>query len=131
MKYLKQNGTENDTVAIPYGDLPLKFYTKMRIIGARSDRDWSRAKEADFIILRKYAMVEKEHFFMKDLISNVNWNNYQEIIIDYPDIHEQNREEPSIHHFRTVTDENRVIIFKKIKRPKDREPGNESVNPSS
>ena len=116
VKYLKENAKKTDIVAIGYGDLPLKFYTDLRIVGSRTGEDPSvLARDADFIILRKHYMGHKSQSFMKYLINNVNWDNYQEIVIDYPDIEAENREDPRYHFFKTVTDEDRVVIFKKRK----------------
>jgi len=114
VKYLKENAKKDDVVAICYGDLPLKFYTDLRVVGALTGENPSvLAKNADFIILRKYAMTKVGFYFNKYLIQNVNWDNYQEIIIDYPDTRTENRESPTIHQYRTVTNEDKVVIFKK------------------
>jgi len=114
VKYLNENGSKNDVVAITYGDLPLKFYTNMRIIGGLTGEDLSPAKEADWIIIRKHIIGTKDLRVRKYLIRNVSWNNYQRIIIDYPDIAFENRENPN-HKYRTVINENRVVIYRKIR----------------
>jgi len=113
--YLNQHGKASDMVAITYGDLPLKFYTNMRIIGGLTGEDLSPAKNADWVIVRKYVICEKDLKVRQYLIENVPWYKYQEIRIDYPDIPFQNRENPQEHHYRTVTNEDRVVIYKRIK----------------
>jgi hypothetical protein len=116
VKYLNENGTENDTVVMPYGDLPLKFYTKMRVVGAVGGEDWSEAKEADWIVWRKYLVTPKDDKeFKLYLLRHVNWSDYQKIFIDYPDIPFENRENPDYHKFRTVENEDRVVIYRKIR----------------
>lgn len=112
--YLNQNGTNNDTVLITYGDMPLKFYTGMKILGGLTGQDLSIAKNAKWVILRRNIICEKDWAVAKFILSNVNMNNYQKIVIHYPDIPFENREDPKYHNFRTVRDADRVVIFKRI-----------------
>lgn len=114
-KYLNQNGSKNDTVAITYGDLPLKFYTDMRIIGGLTGEDLFPSKEADWVIVRKYLVCEKDYKVREYLFQNVPWQKYHKIIIDYPDTPFENRESPEEHNYRTVTNEDKVIIYQRIR----------------
>jgi 4-amino-4-deoxy-L-arabinose transferase-like glycosyltransferase len=115
VKYLNNNGSDNDIVAITYGDLPLKFYTNMRVIGGLTGEDLSAAKQAKWVILRKYTICEKDGEVKIWMLNNIPGNNYERIMIDYPDIPFENREDPAEHHFKTVTDEDKVVIFRKIR----------------
>jgi hypothetical protein len=102
-------------VAITYGDMPLKFYTKMRVIGGLTGENLSPAKQANWVILRKYFASEKDLEVKKYLVRNIQWDDYKGIMLNYPDIAFENREDPDMHYFRTVTDEDRVVIFHKIR----------------
>lgn len=115
VNYLNTNGRSNDVVAITYGDMPLKFYTKMRIIGGFTGEDLSTATQANWVILRNYAIGNENDKIRQFFLKNVQWENYEKIIINYPDIPFENREDPVEHHFRTVTDEDKVVIFHKIR----------------
>jgi 4-amino-4-deoxy-L-arabinose transferase-like glycosyltransferase len=115
VKYLNANGNKDDIVAITYGDMPLKFYTKMRIIGGLTGEDLSDAKKAQWIIIRKYVIREEDNRVRNYLLKNVPLENYERIPINYPDIRFENREDLSLHNFRTVTNEDKVVIFHKIK----------------
>ncbi len=115
VKFLNENGDKDDVVAITYGDLPLKFYTNMRVIGALTGEDLSDAIHADWIILRKYAISSRDEMVREYLFKNTRLENYEILKIDYPDIPSENREDPNGHYFRTVTDEDKVIIFHKIR----------------
>lgn len=44
VKFLDENGSENDIVAVTYGDMPLKFYTEMRLVGGLTGEDLSAIK---------------------------------------------------------------------------------------
>jgi len=115
VKFLNEHGSENDIVAITYGDMPLKFYTKMRIVGGLTGEDLSAANGAKWVILRKYAVCPKDMAVRKYLVENIAWQEYRPIVINYPDTRFENRESLDKHHFKTVTDEDRVLIFKRIK----------------
>jgi len=106
---------KDDTVAITYGDLPLKFYTGMRVIGGLTGEDLSPAKEADWVIVRRYAISRTDLRVREYLMQNVPWQHYQRIVINYPDTPFQNRESPQEHLYRTATKEDRVVIYKRIK----------------
>jgi hypothetical protein len=116
VNYLSENADKDDIVAITYGDMPLKFYTQLRIVGGLTGEDLSPARQAKWVILRKYVISKKDAGVKKYLLHNLSRQNYKRIIIDYPDIPFENREDLILpHHFRTVTDEDRVAIFKKIR----------------
>jgi hypothetical protein len=113
-RYLNAHGDKDDVVAITYGDMPLKFYTQMKIVGGLTGEDLSPAKEADWVIFRKQLFkgnVEVAEYFIK----NIPKPNYEMILIDYPDIPYENREDPKEHRFRTAVNEDRVIIYRRIK----------------
>lgn len=114
VKYLNEHGDEDDVVAITYGDLPLKFYTKMRVIGGLTGEDLSESKQANWVILRKNIVIEENARVAQYLVQNLQRENYEKIVIDYPDIAFENREDPAEHHFRTVVDEDRVVIYRKV-----------------
>ena len=113
VKYLNANGSETDIVVITYGDLPLKFYTNMRIVGGLTGEDLSPAKQADWLIIRRHILgLDRE--VARYIAQNVPSDKYTRIVIDYSDIPWENRPSPHWHEFRTVTTNNKVVIFQKI-----------------
>ncbi|MBN1766150.1 MAG: glycosyltransferase family 39 protein [Sedimentisphaerales bacterium] len=124
VKYLKENGTDDDVVAITYGDMPLKFYTNMRVVGGITGEDFSAARQAKWIIIRKYGHFRRDEIRrLIDAVDNIWIDEHNRLVIergkfiksviDYPDIPFENRETPLQHKFRTVMDEDRVIILKR------------------
>ncbi len=112
VKFLNENGDKDDIVAITYGDMPLKFYTNMKVIGGLNDDDFELARQARWVIVRRQLAVEQYH---KYFLSFLNPAEYDVIKIPYSDIPWENREEPDLHNFRTVVDSNNVVIFRKKK----------------
>ena len=115
-QYLNRYGNEHQTVAITYGDMPVKFYTNMRIIGGLTGENLAPAKEADWIILRRNLISSKDAIVRRYLIKNVPWEKYERITINYPDTPFENRENLREHRFQTAIHEHPVILYKRIKR---------------
>jgi hypothetical protein len=115
VKYLNHYGKPSDVVAITYGDMPIKFYTGMRVIGGLTGESLSPAKNADWVIIRRYMLGDKDVAIAHYLLDNLDQQNYETINLDYPDISYDNREDPDMHNFRTVTKVLPVMIFKRIK----------------
>jgi 4-amino-4-deoxy-L-arabinose transferase-like glycosyltransferase len=109
--YLNEHGSPNDIVAVTYGDMSLKFYTAMRVVGGLTGEDFEPAKNARWVIIRK----EGPDKMAKYLNNNIDWNRYRKIEINYPDIPYENREDPGEHLFRTCTTADKVVIHERIK----------------
>ncbi len=114
VKYLNANGEADDTVVITYGDLPLKFYTGMRVLGGFTGEPLEPIKSADWVIMRKTIICEKDLLTHQYIRKNINLEDYNKITIDYPDTPFENRENPMLHQFRTVRHEDRVVIYQKL-----------------
>lgn len=113
VKYLKENGTEDNIVAMTYGDLPIKFYTNMRVVGGWTGENLTPAKNADWVIIRKYALDITDIKAAKFILENVPLEKYEKITLDYPDVKWASIPSPSRHLFRTVENEDRVVIYRK------------------
>jgi 4-amino-4-deoxy-L-arabinose transferase and related glycosyltransferases of PMT family len=113
-KYLNEHGSPDDIVAITYGDMGLKFYTKMRVVGGLTGEDLEPAKNARWVILRQYFIADRDEAVTQYLKNNIRLENFRRIVIDYPDMAYENRESPGNHTFRIDTDENKVVIYERM-----------------
>jgi 4-amino-4-deoxy-L-arabinose transferase-like glycosyltransferase len=111
--FLNERASAGDTVAITYGDLPLKFYTDLRVIGGLTGEDLSEADGADWIILRRHRYTEEEKRVWEALVSRVSPEAYEAYTLDVPDLAWSNREDIRLHHFETVRNYPRVVIYGK------------------
>jgi len=114
VRYLNERGSPDDIVAITYGDMPLKFYTNMRVIGGLTGEDLEPAKNARWVIVRKYTICSEDTKVKKYLLNNIEWHRYRRIVLDCPDTPWENKEDPDKHYFRTSIYESRVVIHKRI-----------------
>jgi 4-amino-4-deoxy-L-arabinose transferase-like glycosyltransferase len=101
VKFLKQNARQGDTVAITYGDLPLKFYTDLRVVGGLTGEDITAARTAEWIIPRRNASSREERRVRNALTSYLSPRLHRGYEIDYPDTAFENRENPTMHRYRT------------------------------
>ena len=113
--HLNKYGNESQTVAITFGDMPVKFYTNMRVIGGLTGENLAPAREADWVIIRRHIISPTDENVRRYLIKNVPWENYEPIALNSPDTRFQNRESPDGHRFRTETGGYPIVLFKKIK----------------
>jgi hypothetical protein len=114
VSYLNAHGSPTDTVAITYEDMPLKFYTKMRVFGGLTGENLAPSLNARWVIFRKYTICEKDLAVRNYLLTNLNRAHYRKIVINYPDTPFENREDPAEHLYSTAVAEDRVVIYERI-----------------
>jgi len=115
--YLNEHGEDRDIVAAPHEDLPIKFYTKMRVIGALTGESLSDTGKADWIIRRRFVVEGREYQVMQLLAQRMSPDDFEEITLEgYPDIMYENREDPGEHRFRTDDRVPPVVIYHRIHR---------------
>ncbi len=116
VKTLQQQANPDDVVAINYGDLPVKFYTGLRVVGGLTGEDLEPIAEADWIILRRDNVGAHEDERIRHLMKQqLATGAYRLGVIDYPDTAFENREDPRLHRFRTAQDVPGVRIFRKVR----------------
>lgn len=115
VKFLNEHASPEDTVAITYGDMPLKFYTRLRVVGGLTGEDLAPALGARWVIIRSLAVGKPDLAMGKYLMENLDLSNrYRLHTLPYPDVLFDNREDPALHFFRTVSDVPPVKIYERI-----------------
>ena len=115
--YLSVHATPGQTVLVNYEDLPLQFYTNLRVLGGFSahglappaqSAGWSTDDlRPDWVIDRKYGPY-------RDLLAGIlAAGSYERITIPFPDIRWENREEARQHHYLTVQDADPVTLYRR------------------
>jgi hypothetical protein len=82
------------------------------VIGGVTGDDVSQTKNADWIVIRGH-VTPGEFPFARYLRRTTDWENYEEILLPYPDITYENREAPDEHLFRTAEGEPPVVIYRR------------------
>ena len=114
--FLNKHGKPDNVVAMTYGDLPVKFYTRMRVVGGLTGEDLTPALKANWVIIRHAVGCQLDYAVLRYLTSHLVDKDYRRIELDYPDTYWDNCESPDVHCYRTVTDAPRVVIFHRIAR---------------
>jgi hypothetical protein len=112
--HLRQYAQPTDTVAISYGDMPIKWYTGLRVIGGLTGENLEDAGHARWVIIRKYFNCTQGLVVTKYLQSQLQEGRYRKFTLDAPDTPYENREDPQNHLYRTATKEDRVVIYERI-----------------
>jgi hypothetical protein len=81
----------------------------------RPGEDLTGVKEARWVIIRKHAICDKDLMVRNYFLESLSPEDYETITLDYPDTAFEYREVLCWHNFRTVTDEDRVVIYRKIR----------------
>jgi 4-amino-4-deoxy-L-arabinose transferase-like glycosyltransferase len=105
--YLSAHAQPGQTVAVNYEDLPLMFYTNLRVLGGLSARGLDGTVQPDWVINRKHGP------YGELMMEIVDAGSYARIEIPYPDIRWENRPQPGEHHYLTVRDEDNVILYRR------------------
>ncbi len=111
--YLQTHAKEDDTVAVTYCDVPIKFLTGLKVFGGLTGEDNGPAASADWFIIRRNVICEKDYKVRDFLIRHVDWKNYDNVVLDSSDTPFEKRESPEAHLFRTDASIPQVVIFQK------------------
>ena len=113
VKYLNAHAKRGDVVAVNHENLPIMFYTDLRVICAVSGEDCSSARNAQWIVLRRFYVTKAELDMTRLLVHNMGESRYERFTLNYPDTPFENREDPERHFFRTQESEPRVTIYRR------------------
>jgi len=103
--YLHAHAKPGQTAKIPYDERTLLFYTDLTV---EPPSTFAQDSSPDWIIIRRDWIPPA--FFTGGYFRRVE-TAYERIDLDAPDTQWQNREDPGSHHFRTVQDAPRVVIY--------------------
>jgi hypothetical protein len=107
VQYLNTHARPGDVAKIPYDDRTMMFYTTVTV--ERPSR-FLQESFPEWVIIRRDWIPTA--FFTSEYFRQIE-ATYDRIELDAPDVVWQNREDPGSHHFRTVPDAPRVIIYRR------------------
>ncbi len=110
VRFLEQHARPGDRVAISYGDMPLKFYTDLRVIGGLTGEDLGQAQGAEWIIIRRHASGGRSVKVRRILQRFVVVEDYLKYKLPFADTPFENREDPRRHLFRSAPLGGHVVV---------------------
>jgi len=114
VQFLKAHAKPDDVVAITYGDLPLKFYTNLRVVGGLTGEDLTPVLKARWVLLRNFILCNKDLAVARYMATHLRAEDYRRHDLDFPDIPYDNRECPDEHRYRTATGFPPITIWERI-----------------
>jgi 4-amino-4-deoxy-L-arabinose transferase-like glycosyltransferase len=124
---LRREAKPGDTIFISYGDLPLRFYTDLRVYGGHSCESLP-PRPPDWLVVRYFLRFDnpspgtrEDIARMRAYVSHVPWHQYERIDLPTVDIVWENIPEPGWHQFRMPREGPRLTLWKRV--------GNGPVNP--
>jgi 4-amino-4-deoxy-L-arabinose transferase-like glycosyltransferase len=120
--YLDEHAAPADVVWITYGDLPLKFYTKLRVLGGLTGEDLEVALEReppDWVVLRQHVVHPERDGRVADFIRRQidlsDASEFRKIELPFTDTPFENREEPAEHRFRSARGGVPVVLYRRVR----------------
>ncbi|MBN1398298.1 MAG: glycosyltransferase family 39 protein [Bacteroidetes bacterium] len=113
--HLRQYAEPMDTVAVSYGDMPIKWYTGLYVIGALSGEKLENTINARWVIVRKHYNCAQSLIAKKHLESQLQNGQYRKNVVETPDTPFENREDPANHLYKSAEEEDNVVIYERIK----------------
>ena len=107
VKYLSVHAQPGQTVVANYEELPLMFYTNLRVWGGLAGHGVTPDLQPDWIIDRK------DGPYRDVLAAMVAAGSYQLIQLPHADIHWENRPEPGNHHYLTVQSVHQLTLYRR------------------
>jgi 4-amino-4-deoxy-L-arabinose transferase-like glycosyltransferase len=111
--FFEKNGKPNETIAITCGDMPLKFYTRMKVVGAFEGTSFELAKLADWIIIRRHMLDDRDAMMADYIRKNMKLSDYTMITLDCPDMLDENNDSLLAHSFTPDEKEGKLVIYKR------------------
>jgi hypothetical protein len=109
--YLNNNGKKGDMVYTNYDDLPLMFYTKLRIQSRYLlNPEWTdKYPDPDWIIIRK-----DWEYYQRELKDIIQKHPFKEIVLETLDKKFGNNPDPLYKYFLIENNPRPIIIYNKI-----------------
>jgi 4-amino-4-deoxy-L-arabinose transferase-like glycosyltransferase len=114
VRFLREHAREGDVVAMVHGDLPVKFYTGLRVVGGLTGEDLSDVERARFIALRGHIVAPVSREVRERFEAELHRGRFRQHVLPYPEIAFENREDPRLHRFRTAQGVPPVVIWERL-----------------
>ncbi len=112
--YLNKNAAKDDIVYVAgYGDLPLKFYTGLKVTGGEAFISPKTLHKADWVIIRRLHSYLESYKYADD---NMNFSSFRKIILDVPDTKFENREDPGIRYRKPQPETEKITVYKRLRQ---------------
>jgi 4-amino-4-deoxy-L-arabinose transferase-like glycosyltransferase len=104
IKYLEGRTSPGDTILATYGDLPIQFYTGLKVVGGLSEEDPSRYSEAEWLFVRAHTHRQGDRRLKRFIAKAIDRSAYEPATLDVLDRPYENRPDPTTHKWRSPSE---------------------------
>jgi hypothetical protein len=118
IRFFQREGRPGETILVTYGDLPLQFYTPFKVVGGLQWRQTPPGDLPPWVVKRCDTRLNREKLLSRseELILHYPrlFQDYQAIVLPYPDELFGNRADPYYHHFVPPAEPfTRLVVYRK------------------
>lgn len=115
--FLRAHARPSDVVWITYGDMPLKLYTGLRVVGGLTGEDLDRAlvdAPPDWVVIRSTVVhPDRDGRVRRFIEAHIDLGAFRKIELPFTDTAFENREEPGEHRFRSARGGPPVVVYER------------------
>jgi hypothetical protein len=104
VSHLRAHAGPDDSIVATYGDLPIQFYTDLRVVGGLTGEDAAPWIDADWHLIRSHSHRAGDRWLKQLLAREVDFAHYEATVLDVLDRPYENRPDPTYHKFRMPSD---------------------------
>jgi len=100
VKYLREHAKKEETIIATYGDLPLQFYTDLKVVGGLSAENPTPYVKADWLLVRAHTHRSGDGRLKRFIAQNLERDRYEVMGLEALDVPYENRPDPIYHKYR-------------------------------
>ena len=100
VKYLREHAKQEETIVATYGDLPLQFYTDLKVVGGLSGENPTPYAKADWLLVRAHTHRSGDGRMKRFIAKNLERDRYEVMGLEALDVPYENRPDPIYHKYR-------------------------------
>ena len=112
--FLADRAEPGDRVAIAYGDLPIKFYTGLRVVGGLTGESLEEVNAARWLIPRRRVPAARSRDVNAALRAALAADAFRPHVLDAPDLAFESREDPRVRPCRARQGGPRVVVWERM-----------------
>ncbi|CAM2059927.1 PMT_2 domain-containing protein [Desulfovibrionales bacterium] len=119
IEFFNNNAKPGETVLITYGDLPLQFYTRCKVIGGLQDLVPKAGEFPDWVVKRNTSRTNRDNVLVSSdefVLNELDLSRYEVIELPHADEMFGAREDPYYHRFIPMAEPVQKLVVYKFKK---------------
>ncbi len=120
IEFFQKNAEPDDTILVTYSDLPLQFYTDLKVIGGLQDRIPEDGTLPDWVVKRQISRTNRDDLLVSSddyILNRLDLGaHYEKLPQEFNDEMFGNRPDPYYHRFLPMSEPYQPIVIFKLKK---------------